>query len=85
MGPLKGLIGIIRDFFRNGIGIVFLKFWVWVKELSIFDLRFGFYAKNYPYGQFPSSKLANPGQHLRKSGNVVFALSKVRFVSKNSV
>ena len=35
--------------------------------LSIFDLGFGFYVKNYPYGLIPKSKLANPGQNIRKS------------------
>ena len=36
-----------------------------MKELSIFDLRFGFYVKNYPYGQSPKSEIAHPGQNMR--------------------
>ena len=36
-----------------------------MKESSILDLGFGFYVKNYPYGQSPKSKLADPGQNLR--------------------
>ena len=47
------------------IGSSFLIFEVWMnwmKELSMLDLRFGFYVKNYPYGQFPRSKIAHPGQ-----------------------
>ena len=35
-----------------------------MKELNILDLRFGFYVKNYPYGQSPRSKLAHPGQNM---------------------
>ena len=48
------------------LGIVFLTFWVWMKELHILDLRFGVYVKNYPFGQSPRSKLAHPGQNMRK-------------------
>jgi len=36
-----------------------------MKELSIFDLRFGLYVKNYPYGQSPKSKIDQPGQNMR--------------------
>ena len=48
------------------VGIVSLKFKIWMKELNMLDLRFGFYVKNYPCGQSPRSKLANPGEHIRK-------------------
>ena len=37
-----------------------------MKESSIFDLRFGFYAKNYPCSQSPTSKIDYPGQNVRK-------------------
>ena len=66
--PQKGFIWIIKNFSWNFIGIVFLTFWVWMKELIILDLRFGFYVKNYPYGQPPRSKLTNPCQNMRKQG-----------------
>jgi len=49
-----------------------------MKELSILDLRFGFYVKNYPYGQSPRSKFANPAQHMRKS------ISQTKFVFSGS-
>ena len=35
-----------------------------MKELSILDLRFGFYVNNYPYGQFPRFKIGHLGRKL---------------------
>ena len=58
------------------IGIVLLKCWVWMKEFSSFDLRFGFYVNNYKYGQSSRSQLAHPGQNVRKFiKNIGFWLS----------
>ena len=42
----------------------FPKFWIWMKESSVLDLRFGFYIKNYPYGQLQRSKLAHPYEEM---------------------
>ena len=39
------------------VRIVFSIFWVWMKELNIFDLGFGFCANYYPYSQSPRSKI----------------------------
>ena len=39
---------------------------IWIKELSIFDLRFGFYVKNYPYSLIPRSIGLNLGQNTFK-------------------
>ena len=37
-----------------------------MQELNILDLGLGFYVKNYPYGQFPKSKLADAGQNIKE-------------------
>jgi len=60
---------IIRDLFPNSIKIVFVKCLVWMKESSIFDLRFGFCVNNYLYGQLPRSEIDHPGQNMRNFPN----------------
>ena len=69
--PPKGIIRIIRDFFPICLKDRFPKIWVWMKELSIFDLRFGFHIKNYPYSQSSRSNIEHPGQNMRKCLEVV--------------
>ena len=49
-----------------GSFLLLINFEVWMKELSIFDLRFGFYVSNHLDSLMPRSKLANPGQDVRK-------------------
>ena len=58
------------------LGIVLLKFWVWMKEFDILDFIFGFYVKNYPDGQSPRSKIAHPGQNVR---NILVVVCFPRF------
>ena len=36
---------------NNFLGVVFLNFEVWVKDLEVFDLRFGFGMPKSPWGQ----------------------------------
>jgi len=50
----------------NYVGVGFHIFEIWMKELSILDLRFGFYVKNQPYGPVPRSKIVHPEQNTRK-------------------
>ena len=37
-----------------------------MKELNIFELRFGFYIKTYLHGQSPRPKVDHLGQNIRK-------------------
>ena len=46
------------------IGVFFSCFWVSMQELTIFDLKIGFYAKCYPYSQFPRSRIFRLGQNI---------------------
>ena len=36
---------------NNFLGVVFLNFEVWVKDLEVFDLKFGFSMPKSPWGQ----------------------------------
>ena len=49
------------------LGSFFLIFEVWMQKTSIFELKFGFYIKIYPYNQFFRSKSLQPGQNIRKN------------------
>ncbi len=68
-----------KGLFPYSIRIVFPNIWVWMKEFNIFDLRFGFYVKNYLHGKFPRSKIDHPGQDMRIliSYNILGSKTKV--------
>ena len=40
-----------------------------MSDLTVFDLKFGFYIKDYRYGLSPRSEVENPDQNMR--GNMV--------------
>ena len=46
--------------------LFFLIFLFWTEKLLIFDPKIGFLVKNCIYSLIPRSKLANPGQNLKK-------------------